>query len=450
MHPSFSLLLNSIKKSVDIEDTPFLEAHQQSPHTTIKLNNHKINDIQLLEFSIQQPVKWTENAFYLNERPTFYADPIFYAGGYYVMDASSMFLEYILKQLNISKNSCILDVAAAPGGKSVIINDYLNEDGILWSNEINFNRAKILAYNLSKWGKCNFLITNNDAAKFNNIQELFDVAVCDVPCSGSGLFRKYPDWITSFNVSLVQQCVQRQKQILKNIFSSIKATGYLIYCTCSYTSEENEEIADYIVENGFDYVEIPIPAEWGIVKSRIGLRFFPHLTDSEGFYYAVFQKKSNTSVENQHDKRTGHRPEKSEKTKHVRFIEYLNLQNYHQIYTWKNKFFLSNTAAEETFKPNFNYVSIGTCIHEKESHVPAAELAFSLHLNNTIPTLELSKKDALSFLSKASLKLSAPKGWYWITYKNLGLGWAKVLENRVNNYFPTDWRILKEIDEFHK
>lgn len=450
MHPSFSLLLNSIKKSVDIEDTPFLEAHQQSPHTTIKLNNHKINDIPLLEFSIQQPVKWIENAFYLNERPAFYADPLFYAGAYYVMDSSSMFLEYILKQLALPENAMTLDIAAAPGGKSILLSNSLHETGLVWSNDIHPKRTKVLAYNLSKWGKSNYIVTNNDPEKFKSIHPIFDLVVCDAPCSGSGLFRKYPDWIASFNASLVQQCVQRQKQILKNIFSSIKENGYLIYCTCSYTSEENEEIADYILENGFDYVDIPINTEWGIVKSRIGIRFFPHLTASEGFYYAVFQKKSNTSAENQHDKRTGHRPEKSEKTQHVRFIEYLNIKNYHQIYTWKNKFFLSNTAAEETFKPNFNYVSIGTCIHEKESHVPAAELAFSLHLNKNITTLELSKKDALSFLSKTSLQLSAPKGWYWITYKNLGLGWAKVLENRVNNYFPTDWRILKEIDELHK
>lgn len=444
----YQQLIKSIEKYTSIDTKEFLESFAQTPNTCIKINPNKISNHNILDFELNHSVQWSEQSYYLKSRPAFYLDPLFYAGAYYVMDSASMFLEYILKQIQLPKNSLVLDIAAAPGGKSVVISNYLSEEGVLWSNEISFKRAKILHYNLSKWGKSNYIITNNSTDNFQLFSSLFDAVICDAPCTGSGLFRKYPEWIHSFNEQLVQQCVHRQKQILSNIFSTIKTNGYLVYSTCSFTSEENEEIVEFILDNGFKYVNIYLPDEWGIVKTDVGLRFFPHLTLSEGFFYAVFQKTKEELNEYQIKHFSKKTNEEIKIIENTAFSEYLDKQNFHQFYYWRKKYFLANKNILTCFFPNnFKYVSIGITITDEKNIVPASELAYSIYLNNNVPTIELSKNDALKFLKKENIQINAEKQIYLMQYKHLGLGWAKVLENRINNYFPTEWRILKEIED---
>lgn len=450
-HPSFDLLLRSIKKVTDIDETSFVESHQLKPHTAIYLNTHKIHTPTLLDFSVDEKVQWTNNGYYIHQRPAFYADPLFYAGAYYVMDSASMFLEYILNALNISKDAIVLDIAAAPGGKSVLLSHYLHETGLLWSNEIHPNRAKILKYNLSKWGKNNFLITNNAPEAFAKKHHVFDLVLCDAPCTGSGLFRKYPEWRQSFSQSLIEQCVTRQKQILKNLFSSIKENSYLIYSTCSFTAEENEEMVAYILAHGFDYVDIPIPKDSGIVKTKYGIRFFPHLTLSEGFFYAILQKKTSHKPfsKNQllHRKNVASSLSLAKDDSKIPFREYIHTNGYSKFYLFKNTFYLSTSVIESLFDPSFKYLSIGTPIRDEKSFVPAPELALSIYLNEQVSKLPLTKSEAKLYLKKEPLSITAEKQLYLMTYKDLGIGWAKVLENRLNNYFPNEWRILKDIEE---
>jgi len=446
-HPAFSLLLKSIQKSVSIDEKAFLEAHSGVPHTAIKINPNKIKDKTKLSFEIDDAnkVMWAKDAYYLSHRPTFYSDPLFYAGAYYVMDSSSMFLEYLLETLNINKQGIVLDIAAAPGGKSVIISNYLNENGLLLSNEINFNRAKILHYNLSKWGKSNFIVSNNATDKFKEINNFFDLVICDAPCTGSGLFRKYPEWIHSFNEQLIEQCVTRQKQILSNLFSSIQENGYLIYSTCSFTTEENEDIAEFILQNGFELVNIPVPENTGIIKTERGIRFFPHLTPSEGFFYSVFQKKVNTNHHSTSFLSKQKSISKSSLDK-TPFKEYIAIKDSHTIIQWQKKFYLASKKSELVLSFPLKFIGIGTTISEPPHYMPAAELALSIHLNSQLSKINLSLTEAQQFLKKENLKLDLPKGIYLVQYQECGLGWAKVLENRINNYFPTEWRILKDIE----
>ncbi len=442
-HPIYRFLLDNIKQHVSIDENLFLGSQSHQPNTSIILNPDKIQDVKHLDFEVSEKVLWANNAYYLNTRPAFYIDPLFYTGAYYVMDASSMFLEYILYKLNISKNAAVLDIAAAPGSKSIIISNYLNESGLLWSNEINFNRSKILHYNLSKWGKSNFVVTNNHSWNFSKLNGIFDVAVCDVPCSGSGLFRKYPEWINSFNENLVQNCVHRQKEILNNVFSSIKENGYLIYSTCSFCPEENEHISEYILQNGFEYIDIPIPKNYGILKTSRGIRFFPHLTKSEGFFYAIFQKKENKNTTSL----LKHLYIKNILPTAQPIFQYIHPKEYHMIYEWRDKYYLSNRKINEYLYSSFNYISLGMPISSlKKIHIPAPELALSIHLSDNISKINLSATEALQYLKKEKLKISAGKDIYLVKYKNLGLGWIKVLENRINNYYPAEWRIIKDIE----
>ncbi len=441
-HKSFLYLLSELEKTITIDKQAFISSFNLPISTSIKLNKNKKQNVNYL-FDLSEKVLWCEDAYYLNERPEFFSDPLLYAGAYYVMDASSMFLEYILACLKIPKDAFILDIAAAPGGKSVIINNYLNTEGLLWSNEYQYGRAKILDFNLAKWGNCNHLVSSASTEKFSALNELFDVVVCDAPCSGSGLFRKYPDWINSFNSSLVYQCSIRQKEILKNIFSSIKENGYLIYSTCSYMPQENEEIAAFIIQNGFEEVKINTPETWNVFASQYGYRFFQHLTKAEGFYYAIFQKKQSTAITNttssksidwtiiQHD-----------------VSELMNIPNNHALIKYKEKVFLVNQAVcniKTTLYKQFNFLSLGACLYNAKKNTPEPEMALSLYLSDNIKKIELTLQDAQKYLQKQNIHLSAPKDIYLMTYQNLGLGWAKILDNRVNNYYPNEWRILSDI-----
>lgn len=446
----YQQILKSVEKYCAIDEKVFLESQYEKPNVSVKINPNKIKEISILEFELSRPVLWDENAYYLSFRPSFYADPLFYAGAYYVMDSASMFLSYLLGNIKLSKDAVILDIAAAPGGKSVLISNYLNEQGLLLSNEINLNRAKILVYNLSKWGKSNYVVTNNDSAAYSNLYEMFDLVVCDAPCSGSGLFRKYPEWINSFNEALVQQCVVRQKQILQNIFSSIKKDGFLIYSTCSFMSEENEEIAKFILDNGFQYIDINIPDNYGVIKTKYGMRFFPHLTDAEGFFYAVFQKQTSDISTPFKKHKLSHLPEKAGKPCNSPFFHFLktNLFQQHdqQIYKYRNVYYLSNSTFTAFLPYPLKYLSIGTKIGEN-AYTPSAELALSIYLAESIPRIELTKKEAQKYLKKEALIIKKEKDIYLMCYQQIGLGWAKILENRCNNYFPNEWRILRDIPE---
>ncbi|RME17137.1 MAG: hypothetical protein D6799_04220 [Bacteroidetes bacterium] len=445
-HQKYLHILRSIEKYVSIDYKLFLESQKEVPHVSVKLNPLKLRDNNFTDFSLSEKVTWADDAYYLKERPAFYADPLFYAGAYYVMDSSSMFLEKILQEIHLPENAAVLDVSAAPGGKSVIISNFLKENDLLWANEINHNRAKILHYNLSKWGKSNYLVSNNDTHSFASLSEVFDLIACDVPCTGSGLFRKYPEWINSFNDNLVQQCVFRQKQILQNIFPSLKENGYLIYSTCSFMSEENEEMSQFIINNGFECVDVYVPPDSGIIKTRFGIRFFPHLTKSEGFFYAVFKKIQPTDSRIPLKNKKTHYPEMISHTSTVPFVDYINIQQQHRIYKYQNKYYLSNLLAQEYLQiPGIKWIAAGTDITDEKAHSPAPELALSVHLRNDVPRLDLDKPQAQKFLRKESIHISAEKKMYLMTYAGLGLGWAKVLENRLNNYFPSEWRIIKDM-----
>ena len=171
------------------EYAAFETALEQIPPTSIRVNRK-------LDYKPEgEEVTWCSNAYYLNKRPLFTADPLFHAGVYYVQEASSMFLSQAVKQF-FSDAETVLDLCAAPGGKSTLLAQTLNEDCLLVSNEIIRSRAYILAENISKWGNTNVIVSNNESADFSDLEALFDAIVVDAPCSGEGMFRKDPSSIT--------------------------------------------------------------------------------------------------------------------------------------------------------------------------------------------------------------------------------------------------------------
>lgn len=279
--------INSICNCPGFEEAAFTEAHQTSSPTSIRINPFKPTT---LNFNLNTPVPWNKNGFYLEERPNFTYDVLFQAGCYYVQEAGSMFIEHALTScVDFNKTLLAFDVCASPGGKSTLLNSLLNSDSALVANEIIKQRSEVLAQNLSKWGTCNVVVTNNDPSSYSEINDVFDIILVDAPCSGSGLFRKQHDAVDEWSLDNVNLCSQRQKRILSDIIGTLKQGGTLVYSTCSYSPSENEEIADWLIsEFGLTTVQIPTEKNWGIVETTsekqkaFGYRFYPDKTKSEG------------------------------------------------------------------------------------------------------------------------------------------------------------------------
>src|SRR5690606_15842591 len=186
----------------------FEEALNGIPPVSIRVND-KFTDYKPSD----QIVPWCDSGFYLNERPLFTADPLLHAGVYYVQEASSMFLKQVC-DVYMKNAERVLDLCAAPGGKSTLLSQALPSEALLVSNEIVRSRAMILAENLIKWGNPNVIVTNNTPEDFGEFPAFFDAIVVDAPCSGEGMFRKDPGSIAEWSLQNVQQCAIRQKGIL--------------------------------------------------------------------------------------------------------------------------------------------------------------------------------------------------------------------------------------------
>ncbi|GMV77879.1 MAG: rRNA cytosine-C5-methyltransferase [Chitinophagaceae bacterium] len=428
----------------------FESVHQAAkPITSIRINTAKKTD--LFSEKNEEQVTWCKHGFYIKERPSFTLDPLFHAGAYYVQEASSMFLWHILEQIFASDTEKkILDVCAAPGGKSTLLANYFS-NGLVVSNEVIKSRAAILVENITKWGTGNCIVTNNDTAHFSTIQGYFDALVIDAPCSGSGMFRKDATAVEEWSLNNVAVCSQRQQKIIADVWHSLKENGYLIYSTCSYSEEENERITDWIMDNfKATSIAIPIPTEWGIVATQsnkhkaFGYRFYPDKIKGEGFFIAVLQK--NESEKN--SKYKHQQIAKPSKQENELIENFLTKNNAVKTFKHANEIKCINPLFLSDVEILSNYLYIkkaGTTLGELKGKdfVPSHELAVStLNLFN-IATIELNREEAIEYLRKKEIHVSASKGIVLVTYKGLGLGWIKVLPNRINNYYPNEWRILK-------
>lgn len=437
-------LLNSLSKFENFDEQAFVEAHtEEKKITSIRINPFKA---VRLDFDLDRNVPWNSNAFYLDHRPSFTLDPLFQAGCYYVQEAGSTFIEFALKQtLDFSSPRKVLDLCAAPGGKSTLINSLLNNESLLVANELIKSRADVLVQNLAKWGTNNTVVTNNDPSRYSELKNFFDVIVVDAPCSGSGLFRKQPAAIGEWSEDAVKACSIRQKKILEDVLPALKPQGILVYSTCSYSVEENETVVKWLCENhDMEYLPLPVPREWGIVETEAGYRFYPHLTYSEGFFCAVLRRKAHEPAQNNRRKKTDQEVSKTDKLILAPFLA----DNNHQLLKKNNQIHLLNRLAYDfltEFEKQFYFKKAGMVVGEIKGKdlVPNQELAWSIYQHKDIRRLEIDKENAIQFLRKQAFDTSGGvQGLTLVCYKNQGLGWAKILQNRVNNYLPNELRIL--------
>ena len=402
-----------------------------------------------------EPIPWASSGMYLKTRPTFTFDPLFHAGCYYVQEASSMFVEKVLREY-VKEPVVMLDLCAAPGGKSTLCRSVLPEGSLLVANEVMRNRSQILAENLMKWGHPEVVVTNNDPVDFTDLTHLFDVILTDVPCSGEGMFRKDQVAVDEWSLENVDVCWKRQRRILNDIWPALKPGGLLIYSTCTFNCEEDEDNVAWIArELGAEILSVPVEESWGITGNLAGkdfpvYRFLPHCTKGEGFFLAVLRKH-----EGEVD-----RSEKKKKGKDTKG-KALQLVVPKEVKSWLKEAGRFEYTVKETslhaFPKAFSDVYVLLEQHVKVIHagvtigewkgkdlVPHHSLAMSTALEEGVfPRTELTYEQAIAYLRKEGLVLDAsvPRGYVLVTYQQVPLGFVKNIGNRANNLYPQEWRI---------
>lgn len=391
-----------------------------TPPVSIRLNPFKVAKDAYLEDEEQlnglqlTPVPWAKDGYLLSERPSFTLDPLFHAGAYYVQEASSMFLDFIIRQL-IKEPVTMLDLCAAPGGKTTCAMAALPEGSILYSNEPIRTRANILAENVMKFGHPDIIVTNNYAKDYAKAKKTFDVILTDVPCSGEGMFRKDPNAINEWSTSNVDSCWKIQRSIVEDIWQCLKPGGILIYSTCTFNAHEDEENVQWIIDNlGADPIALEgVKEEWNITGALKGnlpvYRFIPGKTKGEGLFMAVMRKKGEPTQ--------GSTPTILKKERKISMKEKGLKVMTHGI-----------NPPTQKGKKTIPDISLALSINQKE---------------NDYPHVDVDRQTAINYLRREAITLPAdtPRGIVTITYKGLGLGFANNIGNRANNLYPQEWRI---------
>ncbi len=375
----------------------YLKSFEEDIPVSIRLNPMKMEEGRW-KMEDAEPVPWCRNGYYLRQRPNFTFDPLFHAGCYYVQEAASMFLDEIITQKGPSLlcNSA-LDMCAAPGGKSTLMRAALPKDCVLYSNEPVRNRASILLENVTKWGYTNHFVTNAYPKDYRAAKMKFDIILCDVPCSGEGMFRKDEATIREWSPQNVEKCWRLQRDIVSDAWACLNDGGLFIYSTCTFNTKENEENIRWMLET-FDaeVLSVDVNPEWNITGSLLEgfnkpvYRFIPGISRSEGLFLCVLKK---------------------------------GLQH--------------------------------TADHLQQSCKASARKLHSTHSNTIRPLqedcrtqqqsvqCELSYYQAISYLRGEALVLpeNTPRGEIAVAFQGFPLGMVKNIGTRANNLYPKAWRI---------
>jgi 16S rRNA C967 or C1407 C5-methylase (RsmB/RsmF family)/NOL1/NOP2/fmu family ribosome biogenesis protein len=442
--------VSRMESQLGSEWVDFLAALARPSHKSIRLNPAK----PAHEFTIKlgNPVPWCPSAYYVDVNTTFYNDPYWHAGVYYVQEASSMLIHAIVSRL---QPQLALDLCAAPGGKTTLLASTLPGDAIILANEAIGTRIGPLKENTVRWGDARVMVSHNDPENFSSLHELFDLVLVDAPCSGEGLFRKHPDSRDEWSPAHVDLCAKRQKRILAQAVPLLAAEGTLIYTTCTYAPDENrDQIAWLLAEypDWFQPVALPeeiVEAAQLVVEYVNGsypvYQAYPHRLLGEGFFLAALQRTDCQSQPYQWPRQKRIQPAK------VALPDYIETQS-ELLYLESGGTIVAVPAFctdyYSLFQSNLRMVrsGINMGVAKARNWVPDHECALC-------PLFEFNKRidleidlalDYLRGSTMDSLDLGdAPSGYYSTRYGNQTLGWLKYNPLRINNLYPKPFRLRK-------
>lgn len=474
-----SQFVQRVTSQLGAEVDALFDALHEPPPVSLRIHTGKFEGSLPLD-----SVPWANDGYYLNHRPVFTLDPLFHAGCYYVQEASSMFLEQAVRQVGATEQPLkVLDLCAAPGGKTTHLMSLLHRESLLVSNEVIRSRAWILVENVIKKSGTNTIVTNNDPIDFGVLGATFDLMVVDAPCSGEGLFRKNRDSINEWSPENLNLCSQRQRRILTDALPSLKVEGYLIYSTCTFNPEENEEVVRWLItEHGYELVDLEFDEAWGFTEVNImgsaACQAFPHRVRGEGFFLAVLRKMQPSkavpqvklvekkrrpkkrsrarcgSCEPEIAKPVQHSFEKVTRRKSKEFEPWLNMEGERLQFVARGDrayaFTKSHVEQLLLLEERLKIITVGLPVGEWKKHgfVAAHGLVLSELFNEEVfPSQNLTVKDALRYLRREPIETSLPDGVGVVAYEGHRLGWVKQIGSRSNNWYPSEWRIRMPLPE---
>lgn len=433
------------------------EALATEPTTSVRLNPQKMTQPKWEA----QKVGWSRWGYLLPERPSFTLDAYFHAGAYYVQEASSQFAGYIMSQALGGEQACegryILDMCAAPGGKSTHYATLVGESGLVVANEINRSRAAVLADNARKWGLGNMVVTCNDSSRFQQLEEWFDAVAVDAPCSGEGMFRKIDEAQEQWSEANVGMCAERQWEIVQNAFAALRPGGVMMYSTCTFNRSEDEQILERVMTVYGDEIEevesIAVDDGWGVVVGRVGafqtFRFFPHKLAGEGMFMAVARKAGEGSKRRNVKARRQiitavDRRATEELSRWVKCPDQMRFfAAGEMLYGCRQEHYAAIEGLSGVLSVIYSGVAMGQIF--KGRLKPDGALAMYVGMNRSaVKCSEVDEEAALRFLRKQDM-VAEPfvEGLNLVMFEGQALGFVKRIGARVNNMYPNSLRILK-------
>ncbi len=462
MHNLPPKFIERLREQRGREDADALvQALRLTPPTSVRINSYKVGDVAELGMSVRGSIGWCAEGYYLASRPQFTFDVHFHAGAYYVQEAASQFLSHIISSApNSGLGAKVLDMCAAPGGKTTIYSSAVGVDGLVVANEVDRRRVEVLADNVRRWGVGNVAVTRCESSQFAvATEEFFDVVAIDAPCSGEGMFRKDAGACEEWSEGLVYMCAERQKEILSNGWVALKGGGTLIYSTCTFNREENEGLLEWLTEEFGEELEsaerLQIDPEWGVEVGSVGafqtFRFMPHKTDSEGLFVAVARKVRSIGGGARVGKARKSIIAAADKAATKELVRWLREPERMQVgaiadryYAWYSSQFESIKWLADRLPIIYSGVAMGQLF--KGALRPDHALAMFCALRgDAVPSATLDKERSIEYLRRGTLSTDGfEQGLNLVTCEGSVLGFAKCIAGRVNNMYPNSLKIIKQ------
>lgn len=429
------------------------EGLAQAPSVSIRVNPHKA--VALPDSADRVP--WHKGGMYIDGRPRFTFDPALHQGLYYVQDASSMIIGHLVDTIMpyLPPAPIVLDACAAPGGKTIALVDALPDDSFVVANEYIAARATVLHENLIKWGTPNVAVARGDTSRISALGSTFDLILADVPCSGEGMFRKDPEAVSQWSPALVAQCAARQRDIVTNLWDALKPGGIMIYSTCTFNRQENEDIIQWMQSDLNARAMTPATPWPEIVQREQCLHFLPGRVRGEGLTVAIVQKPHDTAAATSRTDTRRIRQSNKKAPASIKVPEicrtWLDDSRRWSIAANENIITATDPAHAEIIRritAKLDIISYGIPMATIKGHdmIPTQALALSSALRRSIfPEAEIPYSEAMAYLHRDAINRlpeDTPRGHILLTYGGKPLGFVKNLGNRVNNLYPQQWRIL--------
>lgn len=438
----------------------FLYSYDNNRFQALRFNTLKVQSpeermriLKTLKISSDKKVSWANEAYYFDENVRPGKHPYHEMGLYYIQEPSAMSAAALLAP---KPGMRVLDLCAAPGGKSTQLATYLGDSGLLVSNEINTQRSRILSQNIERMGIKNAIVTNEDSFVLaSHFPGFFNAIQVDAPCSGEGMFRKLPEAIEQWSMENVAICAERQKEILDNAAVMLKPGGTIVYSTCTFSKEENEDVIEYFLERHPDFTLEEME------------RFWPHKVDGEGHFVAKLVRRGCVDTDLKADRKT--KKNKNSKNRKNETKSALTKENMKLLSEFLDETISENMAAwiknsrlvmfgEQLYRlPDMEVDIKGLKVQRAGLHIgefkkqrfePSHSLALALKLNDAKNVVKLTcdNPQTIGFFNGQSVMLSdeqaaeCKKGWALVCVDGYPAGWGKVNGALVKNHYPKGLR----------